>query len=560
MKKTIDCLLIGHNEMEFSEYEQTLRKMGVHSGAYRDLNFNYINYNNNPYSISEIFNLFYCSDCYQEGLIEPLHIGESFSASIAYLATYLNRRGFTFDYVNSFQDKKFELSRQLTQNHILTIALVTTLYVSPIPILEIIDFIKTYNQTAKIIIGGPFVSTQIRTRDPAYLEYLFASTLKADVYVNSSQGEDTLVKIIHAVKNKLPFEQINNIYYKTANGYLSTPIVKENNRLSENMVNWELFSGEVDKYANVRTSISCPFSCSFCGFPQHAGKYQTADVDAVEAELTLLAKMGTVKCVHFVDDTFNVPLNRFKEILRMMIKNKFEFKWHSYFRCQFADQETVELMKKSGCEGVFLGIESGNQQILKNMNKATRPEDYYRGIELLKKYGIVSFGNFIIGFPGETHETVQDTVTFIEKSQLDFYRTQLWYCEPITPIWKEKEKYNIHGESFEWRHNTMDSATACDLIGEIFLTPREAVWIPQYNFDFDTLWHLVHRGLSLDRVKQFIRSFNHGVREKIINPSRKEVSFEIIKHLKNPGGETSTDDTLEYKTDSIDNAEAEFDF
>ena len=99
-----------------------------------------------------------------------------------------------------------------------------------------------------------------------------------------------------------------------------------------------------------------------------------------------------------------------------------------------------------------------------------------------------------------------------------------------------------------------------DLIEEIFLTPKEAVWVPQYNFDFDTLWHLVHRGLSTDRVKQFIKSFNNGIREKITNPTRKEISFEIIKHLKNPGGETNADHTPEYKTDSIDNAEAEFDF
>jgi radical SAM superfamily enzyme YgiQ (UPF0313 family) len=72
----------------------------------------------------------------------------------------------------------------------------------------------------------------------------------------------------------------------------------------------------------------------------------------------------------------------------MMIKNKYEFKWNSFFRCQFADREVVELMKESGCEGVFMGIESGSDKILENMNKASRIEKYYEGIALLKEYDI----------------------------------------------------------------------------------------------------------------------------------------------------------------------------
>lgn len=560
MKKMIDCLLIGHNEMDFAKYEKNLHKMGTHSGAYRDLNLNFIRYNNKPYSILETFNHFYYSDMDKNDSLQPINLGESFSASIAYLGTYLHRRGLTFDYVNSFQDKKTGLAEKLIQNNILTIAIITTLYVSPLPILEIIEFIKTYNQTAKIIIGGPFISTQIRTKDPVSVEYLFASSLKADFYVNSSQGEATLVKIINALKNHLPCHHINNIYYKNNGRYISTPILKEDNRLSENIVDWDLFQDEIGHYVNIRTAISCPFSCAFCGFPEHAGKYQTAAVEAVEAELNSLTNLEAVKSVHFIDDTFNVPVKRFKEILHMMIKNKYEFKWHSYFRCQFADREMVEMMKESGCEGVFLGIESGSNQILNNMNKAASTEEYHKGIDLLKEYGILTFGDFIIGFPGETHETVRETVAFIEKSGLDFYRTQLWYYEPITPIWKQKDKYNIKGESFEWSHETMDSKVACDLIEEIFLSSRQPVWLPQYNFDFATLWHLVHRGLSLDQVKHFTRGFNHAVREKLILPSQKEVSYEVIKQLKNPIGEKNNQKLWQDKTHGINYSEAEFDF
>ncbi len=529
-KETIDCLLIGHNEMDFEEYEKHVRRMGIQSGAYRDLNLNFLRYNNKPYHLTEVFNLF-CADKSRSAHQKPMGMQETFSTAIAYLGTYLHRRGFTFAYVNSFQEEKEKLRQVLLEKNVLTVAVITTLYVSVFPILEVVDWVRQHSQETKIIVGGPFVSTKIRTQSPLEWEYLFMS-IDADLYVNSSQGEATLVKIITALKSNLPQEQINNIFYKTPTGYQATPVLRENNRLSENTVNWELFSREMGEYAAVRTSISCPFSCAFCGFPEHAGKYQTMEVEGVEKELNQLNKIGKVKDLNFIDDTFNIPLKRFKQILRVMIKNKYKFKWNSYLRCQFLDRETVELMKESGCEGVFLGLESGSNLILKNMNKKVEVDKYFKGIALLKESGIVTFGNFIIGFPGETVQTVKDTKDFIQESGLDFYRTQLWYCEPITPIWKQREKYNIQGESFEWSHSTMDANTACDLIEDLFLSIKASIWVPQYNFDFDNLWHLVHRGITLDKVIQFLDTFNQGVREKLTNPSKKEMGFEIIHKLK----------------------------
>jgi anaerobic magnesium-protoporphyrin IX monomethyl ester cyclase len=523
--------------MDFLEYESTLRQMGIHSGAYRDLNLNFIRCNNRPYPISEIYNTLYRSNMNPGSEFQPIGVGESFSAAIAYLGTYLHRRGYSFDYVNSFREQKDELAEILQTCRVLSVAIPTTLYVSVFPIVEILRFVRQHNPGARIIIGGPFVSTQIRSQEPNALEYLFKTTLGADIYVHSSQGEATLVSLLQVLKQGGSLAAVPNIFYKTGNGshdeYRSTPVQQEANQLEENMVDWSLFAPRVGQYVNIRTAISCPFSCNFCGFPQRAGTYQTASVQAVEKELKELAKIKTVSCVHFIDDTFNIPPQRFKDLLGRMIKNRFTFKWHSYFRCQYADPETVQLMKASGCEGVFLGLESGNDSILENMNKNTRISQYLKGIELLKNQGITTFGNFILGFPGETQETVQDTVDFLEKSELDFYRIQLWYCEPVTPIWKQKEKYRLEGESFTWRHQTMDSTEACNLIEEIFLAPRKSIWVPQYNFDFDGFWHLVHRGMSVPQAGDFLRNFNHGVREKLTAPDPQEIEtgYEIIKQL-----------------------------
>lgn len=563
MSEVIDCLIIGHNDMDFAEYERTIRQTDIRSGAYRDLNMNFVRYNNRPYNAMEVFNLFCREDNEDKGSgshISPLNMLDTFSAAIAYLGTYLDKHAFTFDYVNSFQDEKEELAKKLMQENIVAIAVTTTLYVSFFPIVEVVEFIRTYNRSAKIVIGGPFVSTKARNLAPAELNFLF-QTIGADFYVNSSQGETSLIKLIHVLKNNLPVAQVNNIYYKTDSGYQSTPISRENNRLSENMVNWDLFSQRVGNYAAVRTAISCPFSCAFCGFPEHAGPYQTAEVQKIEQELNRLDRIGKVKSVHFIDDTFNIPVRRFKEILKMMINKKFTFKWHSYFRSQFADKEMVEMMEESGCEGVFLGLESGSDKILKNMNKSVKPDEYYRGIQLLKEHHIVTYGNFIVGFPGEIHESVEETLHFIKDSGLDFYRAQSWYCEPITPIWRDRDKYHLKGESFEWSHSTMTASIAADLVEKIFLTLDKAKWVPQYNFDFDNIWHLKHRGMSIETIKNFLSAFNNGIEEKLANPTQKEISFQVVKRLKNYRlGISNIDDSWENPKKKINHSEAQLVF
>jgi anaerobic magnesium-protoporphyrin IX monomethyl ester cyclase len=531
MTEMIDCFLVGHNEMNFVRYEKIVKAMGVKSGAYRDLNYNFIQYKNNLYTAPEIYNFFSYGAGDSGRSWGDLNLGETFSATIAYLGTFLHRQGLTFDYVNSFQTEQDELAKQLQNGKIRTVAILTTLYVSAFPIMEIVALIRKYHPSVPIIVGGPFVATHARTQDEDTLQFLFKS-IGADFYINSSQGEATLVKLIHRIRNGLETGAVENLYRRENDTYIATRMIREDNQLEDNRVDWSLFSGRVGKFVALRTAISCPFSCAFCGFPQHAGAYQTASIEAIEHELDGLKALGNVECINFIDDTFNVPPERFKAILRMMIKNRYNFKWHSYFRCQFADRETVELMRESGCEGVFLGFESGSEKLLRMMNKSVRPDQYYQGHALLNENDILTFGSFIIGFPGETRETVAETVRFIDDLQPTFYRAQLWYCEPITPVWRERDKYDIKGSGFEWSHSTMTAQEGCDWLDWLFLNVRNSVWLPQYNFDFVNLFHLRRRGMSLAEIKTMLTIFNEGIKAKILHPEVRETSEAIMMRLK----------------------------
>jgi p-methyltransferase len=332
--------------------------------------------------------------------------------------------------------------------------------------------------------------------------------MAADIYVIEGQGELTLTAIVECLKQGGDLRYVPNIVYYEKGELKRSAAFPENNSLDENYINWAAFDSDLGKTIQTRTARSCAFNCSFCNYPTRAGKLTLASLETLEKEFDSIRALERIENVVFIDDTFNVPLPRFKDICRMMIKKDYRFNWFSYFRCSNSDAEAVDLMAESGCKGVFLGIESGSPAILKNMNKAATVEKYVDGIKMLEQRNILTFGSFIIGFPGETAETVQETIDFIKETKPTYYRTQMWYCEPGTPIERHRAKYNIDGEGFVWSHASMDSLEAMDHIDRIFLTVHESQWLPQWSFDFWIIPYLLGKGITADHFKGFMTEAN----------------------------------------------------
>jgi radical SAM PhpK family P-methyltransferase len=525
-----DCLIIGYNDVDFTRYEAMVRAMGVQTGAYRDLALAFVEHEGKLYRALDLF-----FDVYHEGRSKPerpWNNADYMWLVLTYLGTYLDRRGYTFDYVSLPHFEREKLRDKLVHGNPLTIAITTTLYVAPHPILDLVSFIRQYNRTAKIVIGGPYISGQATALEWKALKDHF-KYLGGDIYVINSEGEHALTQIIDRLKSGGDLDEVDNIAYRKGRDFVRTRRTPEANPLEENMVQWGLFpTEELGEFVTLRTAKSCPFSCSFCGFPQRAGAYKYLPVELFEKELNAINDLGTVSTLSIIDDTFNVPKPRFKELMRMMIRNKYDFKWNCYYRSDHGDDEAIELMGKAGCEGVLLGVESGSDKILKNMNKSARRKDYLRAIPLLQAAGVSCYASLIIGFPGDTAETVEESLALVEEARPDFFRTQLWYCDPITPIFQRKEEFGIHGEGFHWRHDTMDVDTACDLIDHSFRSVRNAVWMPQYGFEQWSTFYLKRKGMTMEQVKQAVRCWNEMIREKLRDPERKNVSPELIATLR----------------------------
>jgi radical SAM PhpK family P-methyltransferase len=505
--ENLDCIVIGYNEIPFEKYEEFLRHYGEDSEAYRDLKFSFVNLEDRKLDYTGLLNYARRETRTLEGghMLPSTEIksGDIPNLAALYLTNFLRRNGYHARYINLFQDEKEKLVAYLAGNPT-CVAITTTFYVVNLPVNEMVEFIRLHNPQVKIIVGGPLIANHARNYQGDALKAAL-DDMGADIYIIEGQGEATLARVVECLKNGGELSSVPNLAYLESGKLRRTGVAPENNSLDENFIDWRAFSNEtLGPTLQTRTARSCAFKCSFCNYPTRAGALTLTSLDVLERELDSMRELGNVRHVVFIDDTFNVPFPRFKDICRLMIRKNYGFNWFSYFRCSNSDEEAIELMAQSGCKGVFLGIESGSRAILANMNKSATVEKYAKGIEMLRRHGIMTFGSFIVGFPGETVETVEETIAFIKETKPDYYRAQMWYCEPGTPIQNERLKYDINGEGFVWSHATMDSLEAMDHIDRMFLTIDESLWLPQWSFDFWIIPYLMGMGISLDQFREFM--------------------------------------------------------
>jgi p-methyltransferase len=537
----LDCVVIGYNELPFSEYESFLRKYGTDSEAYRDLRFSFVEVDGMKLDYVGLLNHVYAQAGRFGGADDPAAFksGDIPNLAAAYLTNFLRHHGHRARYVNLFQYEKEKLLEYLDRGP-LCVAITTTFYVVNLPVIEMVKFIREHNREVRIVVGGPLVGNHQRNYEGDALKAVL-DDIGADIYVADGQGELTLSRVITCLSEGGDLSAVPNlIYYDEDGGLRRTPTRPENNSLDENYIDWRGFPGEdLGHTIQTRTARSCAFKCAFCNYPSRAGALTLASLDVIEKELDSMLDLG-VRNVVFIDDTFNVPFPRFKDICRLMIRKKYPFNWFSYFRCSNSDEEAIALMAESGCKGVFLGIESGSPSILTNMNKSATIEKYATGIELLRRHGIMTFGSFIVGFPGETEQTVDETIEFLRAARPDYFRAQLWYCEAGTPVEGQRDKYGITGEGFVWSHATMDSLEAMDHIDRLFLSVKESLWLPQWSFDFWIIPYLLGRGVSLERFKALMAEAHQMLRLEVasVPPHQKaalqrESLHNMVKAVKN---------------------------
>ena len=497
-----DCIVIGYNDMPVDGVLESAEAAQNRSPIWSEMLRSTARFRGQRLPYMGVLN---ASLSEATGQSHDFHVCKLPALGVSYLTSFLKARGHSAEPIQFYNGER-EALRSLLEQNPLTVAITTTFYVEAGPINDIARFVREIAPGTKIIVGGPHIYNVCESLDPASQDFILGE-IDADIFVFDSQGETTLHRILEQLKQETPaLGDVPNLIYRTGGGKFTHTVREvEDNDMDSNVIDWSHFDASLfTPTAQLRSARSCAFECAFCRYPAVGGSLNLNSVEVVEEQLKHLTSRG-VKQVIFIDDTFNVPLPRFKDLCRMVIRNGFDLEIYSYFRCSNSDDEAFDLMAEAGFKGTFLGIESGDQNVLNNMNKHAKIDKYRVGIGKLKERGICTHATFIVGYPGECEESVGNTIAFINEAQPTFFNAGVFYYDVKAPVSGMADQFGLKGGGFNWRHKSMDWKTAIKQADRIYREVKGSTILPTHMFDFWGIPYLVGQGLSVEQIEGFAK-------------------------------------------------------
>lgn len=369
----------------------------------------------------------------------------------------------------------------------------STFYLSWKEVGRIAKRLKGVDPSMEMVLGGAFTNSHFLSHGAqSFAEPMKKYGIRNVLYAFNSDAD--LRDLLLARKSGNATDSVSNLVSVTGNGVSAIVNVtgeKWNEPLLDEIpATWDkLELPFVNRTIQIRTASGCPFSCAFCSYPTTARTWKTIQPDAVRAHLDAVSRIPNVDKIIFIDDTFNVPPHRFKELLKIFAEYPFE--WFSFLRVQYADEDVIRMMKDSGCKGVYLGIESASDRVLKNMNKKASAKQFAEGVQLLNKYDIDYLAAFVLGFPGEDDSTIQDNVDFINNNGVRYYSLKEFYYMGNTEVHRRRDEYGLSGMGNKWAHSTMSYEEATSIKLDIFqaisgsthIDPDTSLWYMAYLYD-----------------------------------------------------------------------------
>ncbi len=338
---------------------------------------------------------------------KTVHLG------LGYLAAYA--RKFHPDVEFQILDTRVATKKETEQFYNTSFDLVGITVYSPVyfEVIKVLNRIKKYQSKVPVVLGGPYVTT--------IMEEIFKET-PADFAVYG-EGEITFSDLLFFLKGEKKIEDIQGLMYLTQSGEIKTNSAREQIKELDELPlpAYDLFP--MDRYPLHRlvTSRGCPYSCAFCNstsiwsynWRKRSAKNMMQEIDH------LISNYGK-KIIVFGDNSFNIDNKRVEAFCDLLIENNSKILWSASVRATKISQELANKMKKAGCYNVAIGIESANNFVLSEMKKQITIEEIEEGIKMFKNAGIEVLGQFVIGSPHDTLETVQQSMDWAKNSECDF--------------------------------------------------------------------------------------------------------------------------------------------
>jgi radical SAM superfamily enzyme YgiQ (UPF0313 family) len=298
---------------------------------------------------------------------------------------------------------------------------------------RVAEIAKSFDPRIRIVIGGHHSS-------------IFGPKLVQDKNIDFAvigEGEMTLLELVNRLSEQRPdVSKIRGLAYKNGKGV----VVTEPRELLGNLDVLPIADRDLiinDGFVtenNIMTSRGCPFNCSYCGAQViWKRKVRRRSVQNVIREIGYLFSRSASRNVNFWDDSFTSDRTYVKEMTDEL--RKFDgLRFSCITRLDLVEQDTLARLKEAGCSMILFGIESGNDDILKLIDKKMTRELIRRKTGMVDAAGIPWLGFFIMGYPGETRENILQTLAFMKELNPSFAEINIFNPLPGTKIWNDLEQ------------------------------------------------------------------------------------------------------------------------
>jgi len=418
--------------------------------------------------------------------------GEDIPAAGFYLEGLLHQHGYRTVLTNKFDQDTFEA---LAKQDPFAICISTTMIITADSLLELCSSIRRAMPDTHIIAGGAFLwkyymqyqkhmaSPQLYPLQPDMFFHADHAGIDADILIVAPHGVSSLLASLKELEKGrgASLEHIPNLCLPGGNGFHFTRREEETVDYNADFTRWDLID-EIPEKIPLRTSIGCPYRCRFCDFYQLYPKIFLRSAESLQKELKLVkARLGqNLAVIHVSDDNVFITKKRLHEVCGVIADSGLNH-WVGFMRGGEYSNDEMEAIKRSGLMMGKIGVESGDQDQLDRMNKRQKIERVKRGIEQLDANGIGVLMTFVVGFPGETKQTLQHTADFLNNLSLTNlsvgYQVYPLVIFPLSELAEpsEREKWKIEGIMGNWRHYSMNSNEAYEACHQLF---REVTNVP----------------------------------------------------------------------------------
>lgn len=374
--------------------------------------------------------------------------------------------------------------------------------------------IKKVRPDSKIVMGGAHATM--------LAQETMASAPEIDVIVRG-EGDETVIEVLQALEGKLSLDSVAGISYRKEGKIKATadrPCLADIDALpfpAYHLLPWKSYRphpphGMSLPFGAVVTSRGCPYRCAYCSKPVFGSKFRAQSPERVMAELEYLKKTFGVKEVAFYDDSFTLDKKRVHAICDKIIDSKLKFTWTCETRVNLVDKELLRHMKQAGCYAVAYGIESASPEIIHTLHKDTTIAQVEEAVNDSREAGLQVIGYFMLGSPGETPETIRQTIDFAKRLKVDFAQFSVTTPFPGTElydVYMQNRKESISWDSFVYAGTDnpttpvfeSDKLTRYDLKIWLARAYRAFYLRPAY------IWQRLRRCASWNEIRMNLKGF-----------------------------------------------------